>query len=110
MHRHTHHFAYTSTYIIKINIDIDPSRPPRTKAPTEPSALGAKAAPDLPCAQARMVRTAREHDVIMARNMMSNRTDMQDRYCGDCCDIHPTQSQYKGNHKRGAAGHFVSWL
>ena len=28
--------------------------------------------------------------------MMSNHTDMQDKYCGDCYDIHPIQSQYKG--------------
>ena len=34
---------------------------------------------------------------------MSNHTDMQDKYCGDCYDIHPIQSQYKGNHKRGGA-------
>ena len=49
-----------------------------------------------------MAQTAREHDV-MARNMMSNHTDMQDKYCGPCDDIHRSQSQYKGNHKRGAA-------
>ena len=35
--------------------------------------------------------------------MMSNHTDMQDKYCGDPYDIHPIQSQYKGNHKRGGA-------
>ena len=35
--------------------------------------------------------------------MMSNHTDMQDKYCGDCYDIDPIQSQYKGNHKRGGA-------
>jgi len=35
--------------------------------------------------------------------MMSNHTDMQDKYCGHCYDIHPIQSQYKGNHKRGGA-------
>ena len=34
------------------------------------------------------------HEVIMARNMMSNHTDMQDKYCGHCYDIHPIQSQY----------------
>ena len=28
---------------------------------------------------------------------------MQDKYCGDCYVIHPIQSQYKGNHKRGGA-------
>ena len=55
-----------------------------------------------PCAQARMVRTAKEHEVIMARNMMSNHTDMQDKYCGHSNDINPIQSQYKGNHRRGA--------
>mgnify|MGYP001489336735 CR=1 FL=1 len=55
--------------------------------------------PDPPCAQARMVRTAREHEVIMARNMMSNHTDMQDTYCGYSNVTHPTQSQYKGKQK-----------
>ena len=35
--------------------------------------------------------------------MMSNHTDMQDKYWGHCNDIHPIQSQYKGNHKRGGA-------
>ena len=49
---------------------------------------------DPPCAQARIARTAREHEVLMARNMMSNHTDMQDKYCGDCYDIDPIQSQY----------------
>ena len=34
--------------------------------------------------------------------MMSNQTDMQDKYCGHCYDIHPIQSQYK---KMAAAGH-----
>ena len=50
-----------------------------------------------------MARTAREHEAPMARNMMSNHTDMQDKYCGDCYDIHRIQSQYKGTHKRGGA-------
>ena len=35
--------------------------------------------------------------------MMSNHSDMQDKYCGHCYDVHPIQSQYKGNHKRGGA-------
>ena len=40
-------------------------------------------------------RTARGHEALMARNMMmSNHTDMQDKYCGDRYDIHPLQSQY----------------
>ena len=34
---------------------------------------------------------------------MSNHTDMQDKYCDDCYDIHPIHSQYKRNHKRGGA-------
>ena len=34
---------------------------------------------------------------------MSNHTDMQDKYCGDCYDIYPIQSQHNGNHKRGVA-------
>ena len=37
---------------------------------------------------------AREHDVVRARNIMSNHTDMQDKYCGHSNDIHPIQSQY----------------
>ena len=32
------------------------------------------------------------------RHMMSNRTDMKDKYCGHSNDIHRVQSQYKGNH------------
>ena len=41
--------------------------------------------------------------------MMSNHTDMQDKYCGHCYDIHPTQTQYTKvtavgrHHKRGVA-------
>ena len=48
-----------------------------------------------------MVRTAREHDVIMTRNVISNHNDMQDKYCGHCYDIHPLQSVYT---KVAAAG------
>ena len=40
---------------------------------------------------------------MMARNMMSNHTDVQDKYCGHCYDFHPVQSQYKENYKRGGA-------
>ena len=39
----------------------------------------------------------------MAQNMMSNHTDMQDKYCGRCYGIHPIQGHYKGNHKSGGA-------
>ena len=45
----------------------------------------------------------------MARNMMSNHTDMQDKYCGHCYNIHPIESQYTKvaacgrHHKRGDA-------
>ena len=65
--------------------------------------------PGPPYAQARIVRTAMEHEALMARNMMSKHTDMQDKYCGDCYDIHPIQSQYTKvvvvgrRHKRGGA-------
>ena len=71
--------------------------------------LGGKVIQTPPCAQARMARTAREHEVLMARNTMSNHTDMQDKYCGNCYDIHPIQSQYTKvaavgrHHKRGGA-------
>ena len=40
---------------------------------------------------------------------MSNHTDMQDKYCGDCYDIHHIQSHYTKmaadgrHHKRGGA-------
>ena len=62
-----------------------------------------------------IARTARKHEALMARNMMSNHTDMQDKYCGDCYDIHPIQSQYKGNHllrytEVVQAATFVYWL
>ena len=53
---------------------------------------GAKAPPD------PQVRTAREHEVIIVQNMMSNHADMQDKYCRHSNDIDPIQSQYKGNH------------
>ena len=49
------------------------------------------------------------HAALMARNMMSNHTDMKDKYCGDCYDIHPIQRQYTKvaacgrHHKRGGA-------
>ena len=65
--------------------------------------------PDPPCAQARSDRTAREYEDLMARNMMSNHTDMQDKYCGHSNDICPIQSQYTKvaavgrHHKRGGA-------
>ena len=42
--------------------------------------------------------TVREHEALMERNMVSNDTDMQDKYCGDFYDIHPIQSQYNGRH------------
>ena len=34
---------------------------------------------------------------------MFHHTDMQDKDCGDCYNIHSVQSQYNGNHKRGGA-------
>ena len=70
---------------------------------------GWQGAPDPPCAQARMARIAREHEARLARNMISNHmfratiTDMQDKYCGNCCNIYLIQSQHKGIHKRGGA-------
>ena len=45
----------------------------------------------------------------MARNMMSNHTDMQDKYCGNCYDIYLGQDQdtnvaaFGRHHKRGDA-------
>ena len=70
---------------------------------------GGQGPPNPPCSQARIARTAREHEMLTVRNMMSNHTDMQDNYCGDCYDTHPLQSQYTkvvacGRlHKRGDA-------
>ena len=43
-----------------------------------------------------------EHDV-QSHMLRPTITDMQDKYCGDCYDIHPIQSQYTRNHKRGSA-------
>ena len=43
-----------------------------------------------------------EHDV-QSHMFRRTITHMQDKYCDNCCDIHLTQSQYKGNHKRGGA-------
>ena len=46
---------------------------------------------------------------MMARNIMSNHTDMQDKYCGHCYDIHPIQNHYTKvaafglHHKTGGA-------
>ena len=48
-------------------------------------------------------RSAREHEALMPRNMMSNHTDMQNKFCGACYDMQPIQSQYKESHKRGDA-------
>ena len=42
------------------------------KAPPDP-APGGQGPPDPPYAQARMARTAREHEVIMARDMVNSR-------------------------------------
>ena len=71
-------------------------RPPQTPRP------GGKAL-RTPLRASAHDRTAKEYEDLMARNMMSNHTDMQDKYCGHSNDIHPIQSQYKGNHKRGGA-------
>ena len=60
---------------------------------------GCEARPSDPSsAQARMVRRATEHAVIRVRNMMSNHTDTQDKYCGRSNDIHPIQRAAKGRH------------
>ena len=59
--------------------------PPSGQGPPEPH-----------CAQARIVRATREHKARVTRSMMSNRTRMQDKYCSDCYDFQPIQSQYKG--------------
>ena len=38
----------------------------------------------------------------MARNMMSNNTDMQDKYCGDCYGIHLSKATTKETTKEVA--------
>ena len=43
-----------------------------------------------------------EHDV-QSHMFRETITDMQDKYWGDCYNIYFTQSQYKGNYKRGGA-------
>ena len=66
----------------------------------------------------RIASQAREHEALMARNLMSNHTDMQDKYCGDCYEIHAIQSQYTKvaafgrHHKRGGAafGRAISFV
>ena len=40
---------------------------------------------------------------MMARNMMSNHSDMQDKYCGHFTDIHFIQSQYQIHQKKASA-------
>ena len=61
-------------------------RPPQTprlrgKAPWNPLAR-------------KRARHERRGEVVMARNMMSNHTDMQDKYCGHFTIFNPIQSQY----------------
>ena len=48
------------------------------------------------------VNVSDEHDV-QSHMFRPAITDMQDKYCGDCDDIQPIHSQYKGDHKRGGA-------
>ena len=71
----------------------------------------------IPCAKGKaprtlllhIARTAREHEAQVARKILSHHTDMQDKYCGECYDIHPIQSQLSKvaavgrHHKRGGA-------
>ena len=38
---------------------------------------------------------ALHYEALMARNIMSNQSDMQDKCCGDCYGIHPIRSQYQ---------------
>ena len=48
------------------------------------------------------VNVSDEHNV-QSHMFRPTITDMQDKHCGDCYDIYPVQSPYKGNHKRGGA-------
>ena len=43
-------------------------------SPGKQGVRGSAGPPDSPCAPARIARTAREHEALMARNMMSNHT------------------------------------
>ena len=40
-----------------------------------------------------IARTPREHEALTARNMVSNHTDMQDKYCGDGYDFYRIQRE-----------------
>ena len=42
-----------------------------------------------------MARTAKEQEIIMARNMMSKHTDMLYKYCGHTYDIHLIQHLFR---------------
>ena len=56
-----------------------------------------KGGPNPPCAQSRMARTAREHEALMARNMMSNHT----------CSDRPKATEagnFQGPHRRYFSG------
>ena len=46
------------------------------------------------------VYVTRSINTQSAQNLMSNHTDMQDKYCGHYNNMHPIQSQYKGNQKK----------
>ena len=82
-----------------------PPKPPCfPKAP--PDALPRGQSPQTLLTRKRALHERRgnmKSKVTMERNMMSNHTDMQDKYCGRCYDDHPIQSQYKGNRKRAGA-------
>ena len=45
--------------------------------------------------QGRMARAVKEHKIPMVQNMMSNHTDMQEKYYDHSYAIYLTQSQYK---------------
>ena len=48
------------------------------------------------------VNVSDQHDV-QSHMFRPTITDMQDKYCGNCYDIHFSRSQYKCNHKRRGA-------
>ena len=93
-----HTCAHTHRHTVQGACGLRSSKPPcfpgRAVSPPD-LPPGGQGPPHPLCAQARSDRTAREHEARLARNMMSNHTDMQDKYCGHRYDIHPIQSQLR---------------
>ena len=72
-----------------------PPKPPAALGGPSPPHTGGQGSPD-PLRASAHGTNGEEHEIIMARNVMSNHTDMQDQYCGHSNDVNPIQSQHKG--------------